>query len=93
MFDLFVRYKTNKTNVVSNALFRLSGNSITITKDGSGILKALYEQVLKIIKNDFSFKKEKLIFEKLYIIYHVILVKMFDDFKSHLFLKYIKNKQ
>ena len=60
MFDLFMRYKINKANVVFNALSRLSRNLIIITKDDSGILKVLYKQILKIIKNDFSFKKKKL---------------------------------
>ena len=83
MFDLFVRYKTNKTNVVFNALSRLSRNSITITKDGLKVLKVLYKQVLKI--KDFSFKKKKSFSEKLFIIYHITLVKMFDDFKLRLF--------
>ena len=43
MFDLFVRYKANKVNVVFDALSRLSKNSIIVTKNGSGVLKALYE--------------------------------------------------
>ena len=92
MFDLFMRYKINKTNVVFDALSRLSRNFIIITKDGSKVLKALYEQVLKIIKN-FSLREEKSFSEKLSIIYYIIFVKMFDDFKSRLFFKYIKNKQ
>ena len=84
MFDLFVRYKIKKTNVISDALSRLSKNSIIITKDDSKILKTLYEQVVKII-NDFSFKKEKSFLKKLSITYYVIFVKMFDDFKLRLF--------
>ena len=92
MFDLFVRHKINKTNIVSDALSRLSRNSIIITKDDSRVLKILYEQVVKII-NDFSFKEEKSFSEKLSIIYYVILMKMFDDFKSRLLLEYIKNKK
>ena len=91
MFDLFIRHKTNKANIVFDALSRLSENLIIITKDDSGVLKALYEQVVKII-NDFSFKKEKSFLEKLFIIYHIILMKMFDDFKSRLLFEYIKNK-
>ena len=59
IFDLFVRYKIGKMNVVSDALSRLFENFIIIMKDDQRVLKALYEQVLKIIKNDFSFKKEK----------------------------------
>ena len=91
MFDLFVRYKTNKANVVSDALSRLSKDLIIITKDDSKILKVLYKRTLKI--KNFSFKKKKSFFEKLIITYYVILVKMFDDFKSRFFLKYIKNEQ
>ena len=93
MFDFFVRYKTSKTNVVFNISSPLSRNSVTIMKNGSKILKILYEQDLKIIKNDFSFKKKKLFFEKLFIIYHIIFVKMFDDFKLRLFFEYTKNEQ
>ena len=43
IFNLFVRYKINKINVVFNALSRLSRNFITITKDDSRILKVLYK--------------------------------------------------
>ena len=91
MFDLFMRYKTNKTNVVFDALSRLSRNSIIIMKDDSKILKALYERALEI--RDFSFKKKKSFLEKLIIIYYIILVEMFNDFKSHFFFEYIKNEQ
>ena len=87
-----MRYKTNKTNVVSDALSRLSENFITIIKDDSGILKALYKQALKIIRNDFSFKKEKSFSEKLSIIYYITFVKMFNNFKLRLLFEYIKNK-
>ena len=43
IFDFFIRHKTNKTNIVFNALSRLSKFFITITKDDSKILKILYE--------------------------------------------------
>ena len=43
MFDLFIRYKTDKANVVSDALSRFPKNSITITKDDSKVLKVLYK--------------------------------------------------
>ena len=92
MFVLFIRHKINKANVVSDALSRLFKNSIIITNDDSRVLKVLYEQALKIIKNDFSFKKEKTFLQKLFIIYYITFVKMFDDFKSRLLFEYIKNK-
>ena len=40
------------------------------------------------MKKKLSFKKAKL-----FIIYHIIFMKMFDDFKSRLILEYIKNEQ
>ena len=38
--------------------------------------------------------KEKLFFKetKLFFIYHITLIKMFDDFKSHFIFEYIKNE-
>ena len=86
-----MRHKINKANIVFDALLRLSRNSIIVTKDDSEILKVLYEQALK--SRDFSFKKKKTFLEKLFIIYHITLMKMFDDFKLRLFDEYIKNKQ
>ena len=49
---------------------------------------------MKIIEQDFCFMKKKLSFKKaeLFIIYHVTLMKMFDDFKSYFIFEYIKNK-
>ena len=38
--------------------------------------------------------KKKLFFKKaeLFVIYYIIFIKMFDDFKSRLIFKYIKNE-
>ena len=43
MFDLFVRHKINKANIVSDALSRFSGNFVIVAEDGSEVLKILYE--------------------------------------------------
>ena len=50
MFNLFIRHKTKKTNVVFDTLLRLSGNLTIISKNDSKILKTLYKQTMKIIK-------------------------------------------
>ena len=50
MFDLFIRYKINKTNVVSNVLSRFLRNFIIISKNDSKILNTLYEQTVEIIE-------------------------------------------
>ena len=42
-----MRYKINKTNVVSNALSRFQKNPIIITKNGLEILKILYNQTIE----------------------------------------------
>ena len=48
---------------------------------------------MKVINQDFCFMKENFLKKtELFIIYHIIFVKMFDNFKSHFIFKYIKNE-
>lgn len=54
MFDLTIRHKINKANIVSNTFFRLQ-KSIIITKKGFEILKALYEQAIEIVNKKVIF--------------------------------------
>ena len=50
MFDLFMRHKIKKTNIVSDVLSRLLRNLVMISKNNLRVLKALYEQAVKIIE-------------------------------------------
>ena len=86
MFDLFVRYKAKRTNIVPDALSRLQGSSIIIAKDNSRILKALHGQVEEERFIDFMRSEMS-------ISYYITLVEMLEDFKSRLTKVYVKNKQ
>ena len=85
IFNLSVRYKTGKTNIVSNALFRLQDSSFVI-KNSLEILKALHDQVEKERFIDF------MRFE-IFISYYITLIKILENFKSRLIKAYVKNKQ
>ena len=74
-FNLFVRHKADKANVMSNVLFRLQIDVTIIDK--IDVLESLYEHILKFTQTDLILK----IF--LYF-HHVTLVEMSDDFKARL---------
>ena len=71
-FNLFVKHKIDKVNVMSNALFRLQIDVFVIDK--IDVFESLYEQILKFTQIDLILKTS------LYF-YHVILMKMSNDFK------------
>ena len=92
MFDLSVRHKANKTNIVSNALSRLQG-SVSITINELEMLKALYEQAVKVIASlvNIAAHKNSSLSEP-YANYHITLIEMSNDFKARLFKEYAKDK-
>ena len=93
MFDLFVRHKANKTNIVSNTLSRLQ-DSVSITINEPEVLEALYEQAVKVtasLMNIVTHKNSSLL--ESYASYHVTLIEMSDDFKARLFKEYAKDEQ
>ena len=92
MFDLSVRHKADKTNIVSNTFSRLQG-SISVAMNESEMLKALYEQAVKVttlLVNIAAHKDSPLL--KPYINYHITLIEMSDDFKARLFKEYAKDE-
>ena len=93
IFDLSVRHKANKTNIVSNALSRLQG-SVSITMNGPEMLKALYEQAVKVTASlvNIAAHKNSPLLEPC-ASYHITLIEMSDDFKTRLFKEYVKDKQ
>ena len=74
-FNLFVRHKVDKANVMSNALFRLQVDVSVINK--IDVFESLYEHALKFTQIDLILKTS------LYF-HHVVLVKMSNDFKARL---------
>ena len=74
-FNLFIRHKVDKVNVMSNAFFRFQTNVFIIEK--IEMLKSLYEHSLKSSYEDFI-AKTSLFY------HHVALMKMSNDFKRRL---------
>ena len=74
-FNLFVKHKIDKVNVVSNVLFRLQVDVIIIDK--IDVFESLYEHILKLTQTNLILKTS------LYF-HHITLVEMSDDFKIRL---------
>ena len=74
-FNLFVRHKVDKANVVSNVLFKLQIDVIIIDK--IDVLESLYEHILKLTQAN-------MILKTFLYFHHVTLVEMSDDFKIRL---------
>ena len=71
-FNLSVRHKIDKINVMSNVLFKLQVDVIIIDK--IDVFESLYKHILKLTQANLILKTS------LYF-YHVTLVEMSDDFK------------
>ena len=91
IFDLSIRYKASKANIIPNALLRLQRNSASIVKNGLEVLKVLYNQTIEVISDSRELLKELL--KDSSVSYYIILIEMFEDFKLRLILKYVKNSQ
>ena len=87
-FELSIRHKAGKSNVVPDALSRLPGNSDkgkSQEQSQEGILDVLYGHAVK--KSDMSEEADA------EIVYHITLVEMSDDFKSRLRKAYKEDDQ
>ena len=71
-FNLFVKHKIDKTNVMSNVLFKLQIDVIIIDK--IDVFESLYEHILK-------FTQTNLILKTFLYFHHVTLIEMSNDFK------------
>ena len=72
-FNLFVKHKIDKINVMSNVLFKLQVDVTIIDK--IDVLESLYEHILK-------FTQTNLILKTSLYFHHVTLMKMSNDFKT-----------
>ena len=82
-FNLFIKHKVDKINVVSDALSRLQTNVFIIEK--IDVLKFLYEHALESSSID-------LIVETSLFYHHVTFVKMSNDFKRRLKQVYLNDE-
>ena len=74
-FNLFIRHKVDKTNVIFDVFFKFQTDASISEK--IEILKSFYEHSLKSIH-------ENLTVETSILYHHVSLIEMFDDFKQRL---------
>ena len=85
-FNITFCHKTNKLNVIPDALFRLSAHTSHMNDvNKKKILNVLYDHSIKIADEELND-----IF--IAMTYHVILIKMSDDFKQRLKTTYIEDK-
>ena len=74
-FNLFIRHKIDKTNIIFDVFFKLQVDASIFEK--IEILKSFYEHSLKSIHDD-------LIVETSILYHHVNLIEMSNDFKRRL---------
>ena len=75
-FNLQMKHKIDKFNIMSNIFFHFQTNMITTKK--INILKVFYESFIQLCVDDEITKK----FHAL--IYHITLIKLTNDFKKKL---------
>ena len=89
-FNLTIRHKTDKFNVISDALSRLSNASQSNVKNKVEILNVLYDHHVDFSNDELRFAT----FQNMSAIaYHIILMKMSDDFKKRLKTVYVSDTQ
>lgn len=90
-FNIFIRYKFDKLNVMSNAFSKLSNKLFTSqnSKNKIDIFDVFYDYFIDLSNYELCF----VIIQNISIItYHVTLMKMFDDFKKRFKKIYVENK-
>ena len=88
-FNLLVRYKFEKFNVISNVLSRLLNVLQSNVKNKIEVLNALYNYLINFSNNELRF----VILQNMSTItYYIILIKMFDEFKQRFKIVYISDR-
>ena len=91
-FNIVIRHKSDKSNVISNVLSRLSDKLSTQSNviDKAEILDVLYEHSVNLSNHELRFD---IIQNLSSISYHVTLIEMSNDFKQRLKTVYTKDEQ
>ena len=90
-FNIFIRHKFDKSNVMFDALSKLSNKLLTSqnSKNKIDIFDVFYDHFIDLSNYELIFV---IIQNMSAITYHVILMKMFDDFKKRFKKIYVENK-
>ena len=88
-FNIIIRHKFDKFNIMLDALSRLSNKTTIDVTNKIEILDILYEYLVKLTNEKF---RTIIIQDLSTITYHVILIKIFDDFKNKLKIVYLTNE-
>ena len=87
-FNLFVRHKINKVNVIFDVLSKLQIDVTFIKK--IGVLKSLYDFSIELCQGDLTIKSIDSL-SKQFVCYHIILIKMTNELKKKLKTIYNEN--
>ena len=87
-FNIIIRHKFDEFNVVFDALSRLSNKTTIDVTNKIEILNVLYDYVVNLTNEKF---RTIIIRDLSIVVYYIILIKIFDDFKSKLKNVYITN--
>ena len=88
-FNIIIRHKFDKFNIMLDALSRLSNKTTIDVTNKIEILDILYEYLVKLTNEKF---RTTIIQNLSTITYYVILMKIFDDFKNKLKIVYLTNE-
>ena len=87
-FNLTIRYKVEKFNIISNVLLRLSNISQSNIKNKIDVFNVFYNHYFDFSNDEFRF----VILQNMSIItYYITLIKIFDDFKQKLKIVYVND--
>ena len=96
-FNLIIKHKSDKFNIISNALFKLQKFIIEI-KDKIEVLKSLYDTFIELchenvidVEASCAISKYTFLLSEQFFVYHIILIKMTNDFKQKLKQTYIND--
>ena len=87
-FNIIIRHKFNKFNVIFDALSRLSNKTTIDVTNKIEIFDVLYEYLVKLTNKKF---RTTIIQNMSIVIYHIILMKISNDFKCKLKFVYLAN--
>ena len=86
-FNIFVRHKIEKSNVILDVLSRLQVNVDVLADEKLDVLKSLFEHSLELLNYDLSTIEATII-----VAHHVTLMKLSNNFKQRLKQVYQNNE-